>query len=80
MIRIEVSLFATLRKYNPAGPGKKSIKLEVEEGTDLENLFKELKLPRDEIKTTFVNNRRQSGDYVLQDGDKVGIFPAIAGG
>jgi len=46
----------------------------------LNDLLERLKVPKQEAKILFVNNRSQSIDYVLQDGDRVGIFPQVAGG
>ncbi len=44
------------------------------------NLFKKLKVPREEIKTTFVNGKWEEDNYFLKDGDRIGIFPPIGGG
>jgi molybdopterin converting factor small subunit len=80
MIEVEVRLYATLRKYNPeAGTGEPLI-LQMPEGARLADLLARLGVPDGEVKTTFVNNRRQDEDYQLRDGDWVALFPPVAGG
>lgn len=80
MIKVEVVLFATLRIYNPNGESSDPFLMEVPEGSTVEYLLKELKIPPKESKQVFINSRRQEKDCVLQDGDRVAIFPPIAGG
>ncbi len=77
-------LYATLRKYQPEGknsePGE-ALVCELVEGTTLQEfLEKELGVPSGEVKIVFVNGASQSFDHVLADGDRVGIFPPVAGG
>ncbi len=80
MPRIQVNLFANLRRFNPGGPEAGEFPLEVEAGNTLNDLFRELGVPEEEVKIVFVNNLRRQKDYVLQEGDRVGIFPPVAGG
>jgi len=80
MIEVEVRLYATLRKYSPeAGSGGPLI-LQMPEGDRLADLLVRLGVPKGEVKTAFVNNRRQDEDYQLRDGDRVAFFPPVAGG
>ena len=77
---IQVKLFATLRRY--AGdtlPGQ-PIPVELPAGATLQDLVDQLDLPPEETKVVFVNARAQELDWVLQEGDEVGIFPPIGGG
>jgi molybdopterin converting factor small subunit len=39
-----------------------------------------LPIPRELARVVFVNGIRQEPDWVLREGDEVGIFPPIAGG
>jgi len=80
MIKVEVRLYATLRKYCPEVDAENGVLLRIPEGTSLNDLLARLKVPEQEVKILFVNNRKQSIDYVLRNGDKVGIFPLVAGG
>lgn len=80
MITIEVRLYATLRKYVPGQGIGEALRLSLAEGSRLADLLAHLGVPAGELKTAFVNNRRQEGDYRLQDGDRVALFPPVAGG
>jgi len=84
VIRVEVRLYATLRKYQPEGnnsePGEALVR-ELAEGTTVQKLLKnELRVPPGEVKTVFVNGVSRRFDHVLADGDRVGIFPPVGGG
>lgn len=79
-IRVEVALFATLRKYHPNKPETGAIWIDVPAGTTIDGLLEILAIPVGVTKQTFVSNRQKDGDYVIQDGERVGIFPPIAGG
>ena len=92
VIRVEVRLYATLKKYHPSTSsghrpeGKNSepgeaLVCELAEGTTVQKfLEKELGVPPGEVKIVFVNGVSRSFDHVLADGDRVGIFPPVAGG
>lgn len=80
LITVEVVLFATLRKYNPHGVSADPFQMELPKGTKVEDLLKELKIPPSESKQVFINSKRQEFDYELKDGERVAIFPPIAGG
>jgi molybdopterin synthase sulfur carrier subunit len=80
MIKVEVRLFATLQRYCPEAGAKKGLVVEMAEGTSLNDLLSKLKVPIQEARILFVNNRKQPINYLLQYGDKIGIFPQVAGG
>ena len=54
--------------------------MSVPQGTTIDNVLEILGIPAAEMKQTFVNGLYQQGDYVLQDKERVAIFPPIAGG
>ncbi len=84
VIRVEARLYATLKKYHPKGRNSElgeALVRELAEGTTVQKfLEKELGIPPGEVKIVFVNGVSRSFDHVLADGDRVGIFPPIAGG
>lgn len=81
MIRVEARLYATLQQYRPDAQLGQAVVSELAEGTVLQRFLDEtLGLPPGLVKTVFVNGVSRSFDYVLADGDRVGIFPLIAGG
>jgi len=81
VIRIEARLYATLRKYQPEGKVGEALVRELAEGTTVQKLLEEeLGVPPGKVKTVFVNGISRSFDYVLADGDRIGIFPPVGGG
>ncbi len=80
MVNISVKLFASLRKYRPDLDHGEAANLELPDGATLNDVLNELGIAPDETKQCFVNALVQDLDWVLQDGDEVGVFPPIAGG
>jgi hypothetical protein len=79
-IEIDVRLYASLGRYAPLGGTGGPFRLQIPCGTDLAGLLARLGVPPAELKTSYVNHRRQEGGYRLKDGDRVALFPPIAGG
>ena len=79
-IRIRVKLYAALAKYASASIMHEPIEIEMPAGAALIDLYDRLGIPRDEVKTSFVNSVMQSSEYRLSEGDQVGIFPPVGGG
>ncbi len=80
MITVEVRLYATLRKYYPSLGIGEPLVITLDDKAKLGNLSSELKLPKEEIKVTFVNGRSEEESYLLEDGDRIGIFSPVGGG
>ncbi|MBT9163624.1 MAG: hypothetical protein DDT24_00540 [Chloroflexi bacterium] len=78
---IEIRLYATLRRYRPELKVGEPLYLNLDEGTTVKRVLQEvLGLPTEVVKTVFVNGIYRELDHVLVDGDRVGIFPPVAGG
>lgn len=79
MMRIHVKCFATLSKYQPAPP-----ELELPEGATIADVLAALGLSKGDgskqVRLIFCNNAHVGLERPLQDGDKVGLFPAVGGG
>jgi len=79
-MRIDVALFAYLADYQPDGQGGRHARpLEVADGTAVADIIARLGLP-DEPRVVFVNGRHAPDDQVFADGDRLAIFPPVAGG
>lgn len=76
MIKIELKLFATITRYLPDSPDMFCVK----EGTTIMGVVTQLAIPESEVKLTFVNGKQRPLDHVLEDGDRLGIFPPVGGG
>nr|WP_243368004.1 MoaD/ThiS family protein [Fundidesulfovibrio soli] len=72
---ITVNCFATLAPYSPPGG-----QMDIAPGMTAGKLVDLLGIPRDGVKILFVNGLRVDLDTPLKDGDRVGMFPAVAGG
>ncbi len=79
-MQIRVKLFATLGRHARNGAPGAPFEIEVSDGATLDDVVKQLELPREEVKVFFVNGRARPIDWPLEPGDDVGIFPLIAGG
>jgi sulfur carrier protein ThiS len=75
MNSIDVRCFATLAKYDPAG-GCTQISPQATPG----DLIRELGIPAGEVAIICVNGVHATEATLLQDGDRVGLFPAVGGG
>ncbi len=79
-MHVNVRLFATLRRYVPDGNGGSALEIDLPEGATVADLTRQLGLPSEEVKLTFVNGRSRAEDWRLQPEDEIGIFPPIGGG
>lgn len=76
MIKIELRLFATLSKYAPENQEA----VELPGPTSIKQVVEKLEIPEKEVKLIFVNGKKQEAGYLLQDGDRLGVFPPVGGG
>jgi molybdopterin converting factor small subunit len=77
---VQVKLFATLRRYYPHLGIGEPMPVELQENATVAKLVIQLKLPDNQVKVVFVNGIVREGNYMLKDGDQVGIFPPVGGG
>lgn len=80
-MKIEVNLFASLARYFPdktAGQGNRI--LEIGEGATIIEILTRLQVPLDKVRVIFLNGLHATGEEVLKEGDRVGVFPPVAGG
>jgi sulfur-carrier protein len=79
-VKVEVAVFATLRRYVPDLRLGEAKVLEVESGCTMAQLRDRLGLPAAEVKVVMRNHRQADLDEVAVDGDRIVFFPAVAGG
>jgi sulfur-carrier protein len=77
-MQVEVRLYAGLRSTGAEGAGPRVVTLR--EGTSVVALLNALGIPQERVKVVFVNARHAPPGHVLQEGDRVGIFPPAGGG
>ncbi len=80
-MNIELNLYASLARYLPRETGAPRNQIrDVAEGTTIRELLLHLRVPMVRVKLLFLNGLHAHGDEVLKDGDRVGVFPPVAGG
>ena len=78
-MRIEVRLYATLRRYAlSAADGVLSIV--VPEGSKASDVIASVGGNADEVHIVMVNGVSNPLDQVLAEGDRLGLFPPVGGG
>jgi len=74
-MKVELNLYASLGRSVPRkGP------VEIDEETTIMGLLRRLDVPLDKVKIIFLNGIHASGLETLKDGDRIGVFPPVAGG
>lgn len=79
-MKVQLNLYASLRSYLPDYLSKQDPTMDVEEGKTVGQLIEDLNIPQDAPKILFVNGIHAKRDQVLKDGDRLALFPPIAGG
>jgi sulfur-carrier protein len=79
-LRIELRLYASLRKFLPAENAEGVCLVEMDEGASVRDVFAKIAVPPEAAKIVFLNGIHARGDEKLKDGDRVGAFPPVAGG
>ncbi len=77
---VQAKLFATLRRQYPHVGIGESMPVELPDGATVGQLIEHLHLPADQVKVIFVNGIVREEEYVLDEGDVVGVFPPVGGG
>ena len=79
MTKIQLNLYASLSRFMPeearSGDG-----LVLDVGTTVRAVLVRFGVPLETVKMIFINGRHAEMDTVLEDGDRLGVFPPVAGG
>lgn len=83
-MQIRLALFATLTGYLPESAdastdSKHERTIDLPDGTSIGQVIASLGLP-DEPRVVFVDGRHAADDHVLASGERLAIFPPVAGG
>lgn len=78
-MRIEVRLFATLRRHALSAAGG-VLAVEVPEGCKAADAIAQLGIDADEVHVLMVNGVVSRLDQVLVGNDRLGLFPPVGGG
>lgn len=79
-MKVTVALFAYLSTFQPDGLGGRAPRVfDLAEGTPIAEVIASLGLP-DQPRIVFVNGRHADETVTLSEGDRLAIFPPVAGG
>ncbi|MDO9556361.1 MAG: MoaD/ThiS family protein [Coriobacteriia bacterium] len=83
-MRIQLALFASLTQYLPETENGNRLSahaqlVDLPDGMTVGQVIDRLGLP-DEPRIVFVNNRHAPDEYVLDEGERLAVFPPVAGG
>ncbi len=78
-MRIEVRLFATLRRHALSAP-EGVLTIDVPEGSTAADAISKIQVDANEVHILMINGVNSPSDRVLAQGDRLGLFPAIGGG
>jgi molybdopterin converting factor small subunit len=79
-MKVELNLYATLAKFLPEKVKQAGGVIEVEDGLTVDQLMRYLNVPDDYVKLVFIDGVHAGKDSVLQDGNRLGVFPPVGGG
>ena len=78
-MRIEVRLYATLRRHAPSAAGEVFM-VDVPEGSEAADVIAKAGIEADEVHILMVNGVSSPLNQVLAEGDRLGLFPTVGGG
>jgi sulfur-carrier protein len=79
-MEIELNLFASLAEYLPDKQSGNPNFIDLSTGTTIGGLINLLKIPPEAPRIIFLNGTHAEREVVLKAGDRVGMFPPLAGG
>ena len=80
-MQIHVRFYASLERHMPVQKeGTFFHEVEVDEGATVEQLLRTLHVPAGAVKLIFINGIHAQIDQILKEGDRLGVFPPVAGG
>jgi molybdopterin converting factor small subunit len=76
-MKVLVKIYASLREYTE---DEGTMEVEIPEDSEVTYLLNELEIPENEVKNIMINGIRSKPYRTLREGDRVALFPKIAGG
>lgn len=79
-MHVFVKLHGILRRHHPGPDGHEPLRVEMPPGSAVADLVPALNLPSPRVWTASVNYETVELDHPLNDGDRISLFPPVAGG
>lgn len=77
---IEVRLYATLRRHAPANAANGVFPVNLPKQSTAVDLLEIIAVAPDEVHLIMANGVNVDFEYVLREGDRIGLFPPVGGG
>jgi molybdopterin converting factor small subunit len=77
---IQVALYAGLTRYLPRGAQNRNATLDVPDAATVLDVMRQLGVPDGVPCIPVVDGKRATAETVLRDGEKLSLFPPLAGG
>jgi molybdopterin converting factor small subunit len=79
-MKIELNLYASYGERLPENATGSSCRMDLDEGTTIRALLDRVKLTDEDPKIIFRNGVHAKMEDTLHEGDRVAVFPPVAGG
>ena len=79
-MKVSVKLIATYRELLPPEAKANTVEIDIPHGTTVAGVLSQFGVPLDDGSVIVVNGLTVDLDTLLQEGDKVSAFSAVAGG
>lgn len=79
-MKIELIISKEIDKYLKINKNGNPFTLSIDNNISIKQLMEELGIPEKYVSIILVNMQHKSTNYILKEGDKLSLFPAVAGG
>ena len=80
MMTLKIFLSSTLRIHVPSYDPGKGLETEIPVGTTVADLCRRINVPADEVAIIMADGRMRDLEFILDDAERIHLFPAIGGG
>jgi len=77
---VEVRVFSGLERFLEKKRFGEPFSVEIQEGSSLRDLLEQIGIPEDQVFTTLIDGKHRELDYILNEGERVSLFPPVGGG
>jgi sulfur carrier protein ThiS len=77
---VEVRVFSGLERFLEKKRFGEPFSVEIQEGSSLRDLLEQIGIPEDQVFTTLIDGKHREPDYILNEGERVSLFPPVGGG
>ncbi len=77
---VEVRVFSGLERFLDQKRFGEPFSVEIKEGSSLRDLLEQIGIPEDQVFTTLIDGKYRELDYILNEGERVSLFPPVGGG